>query len=651
MSVFRVLLPLLAALPLAAFAEPYPLDYWARRSAIANVRVSPDGQRLGLLKTPARGENPIIEVYDTNDLSKEPFRVNAKPMEITGFEWVDDRSLVMSARQAVRDQIEGFNQGVYEGRIALVDVKKRKIRKIKEDAPTVVSVLPNKPGKILISFSEGGSDGPGAKLDTVFRPRAYWELDLNRGSKKLVIRGKLSLGNIDFDKDGNPVIARGFDLDSGDFVWYFREPGGSGWREAYRLNEENFESSTYRIYGLDSAAPGHLIVGANNGDDKIGLWSFDAANKTFAELLYRRQDVDICGVRYHSNRWTHPNEVVGVRWCKDKIHVEWFDEAEMALHRQLESLIPHANYVTVSSRSRAGDTLAVRNLGPRDPGTYYLIHKGRVQVVGGAKPYLEAEQLADVRYITYPARDGRQISAYLTVPNGEPPFPLVVLPHGGPFVGEIVLYDEWGQLLANNGYLVLQPQYRGSLGYGMEFYRSAFKDGGQGGHKMQDDKDDGVAYLIKEGMTTEGNVAMFGWSYGGYAALVAASRTPQAYQCAIAGAAVSDTEMQVNYYRYRLRGAQKNEQLAMWDDSISPIEEVEKVNVPLLLIHGDVDQRVPVEHAEKYLKRLEKAGKPHQWVLLEGADHFGDTLFYDHKITLYTELLDYLKDECALKPS
>lgn len=649
MSVFRVLLPLLAALPLGAFAEPYPLDYWARRSAIGNVSVSPDGQRLGLLKTPARGENPIIEVYDTDDLSKAPFRVNAKPMEITGFSWVDDTSLVMSARQAVRDQIEGFNQGVYEYRIALVDVKKRKIRKINETAPTLVSVLPNKPGKILISFSEGGNDGPGAKLSQVFRPRAYWELDLNRGSKKLVIRGKLSLGNIDFDKDGNPVIARGFDIDSGEFVWYFREAGGSGWREAYRLSEENFE--TYRVYGLDPAAPGHVIVGANNGNDKIGLWSFDAGNKTFAELLYRRQDVDICGVRYHSNRWTHPGEIVGVHWCKDKIHVEWFDEAEMALHRQLESLIPHAEYVTVSSRSRAGDTLAVRNLGPRDPGTYYLIHKGRVQVVGGAKPYLQTEQLADVRYITYPARDGHQIAAYLTVPNGVPPFPLVVLPHGGPFVRETVLYDEWGQLLANNGYLVLQPQYRGSLGYGLEFYQSAFKDGGQGGHKMQDDKDDGAAHLIEEGLTTEGNIAMFGWSYGGYAALVAASRTPQAYQCVIAGAAVSDPEMQVNYYRYRLRGAQKAEQLAMWDDSVSPIEEVDKINVPLLLIHGDVDQRVPVEHAEKYLKRLEQAGKPHQWVLLEGADHFGGTLFYDHKITLYTELLDYLKDECGLKPS
>ena len=159
------------------------------------------------------------------------------------------------------------------------------------------------------------------------------------------------------------------------------------------MSEETFD--TYNVYGLDPAAPGHIIVGANNGNDKIGLWSFDAENSEFAELLYRRQDVDICGVRYHSNRWTNPREVVGVRWCKDKTHVEWFDEAEMALHRQLESIIPNADEVRIFSRSRAGDTLAVGNFGPRNPGTYYLIHRGRIQVVGGAKPYLEAERLAE----------------------------------------------------------------------------------------------------------------------------------------------------------------------------------------------------------------------------------------------------------------
>jgi dipeptidyl aminopeptidase/acylaminoacyl peptidase len=166
---------------------------------------------------------------------------------------------------------------------------------------------------------------------------------------------------------------------------------------------------------------------------------------------------------------------------------------------------------------------------------------------------------------------------------------------------------------------------------------------------MQDDKDDGVIHLVEEGLAEPNNVAMFGWSYGGYAALVAASRSPNAYQCVIAGAAVSDPQMQVDYYRYRLRGASKIEQLAMWDDSISPLEEVDKVNVPILLIHGDVDQRVPVEHAEKYLAKLEDAEKEHTYVELEGADHFSNTLFYDHKMLLYTSMLNYLTDECGLK--
>jgi dipeptidyl aminopeptidase/acylaminoacyl peptidase len=261
---------------------------------------------------------------------------------------------------------------------------------------------------------------------------------------------------------------------------------------------------------------------------------------------------------------------------------------------------------------------------------------------------LESKDLADVRYVEYPARDGETIPGFLTIPNSEPPYPLVVMPHGGPFVQETVLFDEWSQMLANNGYMVLQPQYRGSRGYGKRFYEIAFIDGGQGGYKMQDDKDDGVKWLAGQGLVDADRVAMFGWSYGGYAALVAASRTPQVYQCVIAGAAVSDPEMQVNYYRYRLRGASKIEQLSMWDDSLSPIDEVEKVNVPVLLIHGDVDQRVPVEHAEKYLKALEDANKPHSWLALEGADHFSNTLFYDHKLILYEAMLSYLRDECGL---
>lgn len=648
MRLFRTLSLMMVGAVMPALADPYPLDYWARRSAISNVTVSPDGTRLGLLRIPAQGKNPIIEIYDTDDLSETPFRVNANPMEITGFRWVDDATIVMNARQAVRDQIDGYNQGVYEYRIALLDVEKEKLRRIDEDAPSIESVLPTKPGKVLISFQEGGDDGAGSKLDKVFRPRAYWELDLDRGTKTLLIRGKISLGNIDFDEDGNPVTARGFDIGTGEFIWHWRKPGDSGWMEMYRLSDESEESFT--LYGPDPEKPGHFLVTAHNGDDKIGLWSFDAEKKQFGELIYRRSDVDTSSVRYHTNRWTNPDQAAGVVWVKDKVHVEWlFDPGEGALMRQLEQIVPNSHYVSITSRSRDGNTLTVRNLGPRDPGTYYLIHKGNLRVIGGNKPYLEAERLANVDYITYPARDGRPIPAYLTIPNGEPPFPLVVLPHGGPFVSEVILYDEWSQMLANNGYLVVQPQYRGSQGYGLGHYMSAFEDQSQGGYKMQDDKDDAIGYLVERGLATKDKVAMFGWSYGGYAALVAAGRAPQPYQCVVAGAAVGDPQQQMNFIKSRSRGFTRNMFVPFWENALSPLERYEDVNVPVLLIHGDVDQRVPLQSINEYRDRLEDADKDFKWVLLEGADHFGNTLFYDHKLTIYGEILSFLGGKCDLK--
>ena len=340
-------------------------------------------------------------------------------------------------------------------------------------------------------------------------------------------------------------------------------------------------------------------------------------------------------------------QVVGVTYFKDKLHVEYFDELEAATYAQLESIIPYSHYVRIFSRSRDDAAMIVHNVGPRDPGTYYLLKDGKLQSVGSEKPLLRSEDLADLKRIEYKSRDGMTIPAFLTVPHGEPPFPLVVLPHGGPFIHEIILYDEWAQLLANNGYLVLQPQYRGSQGYGMKFYTAAFEEGGEGGYAMQDDKDDGALHLVKQGLADPDRMAMFGWSYGGYAALVAAARSPQIYQCTVAGAAVADRMMQVNYFRDNVEGAEGLAFVRTWLRSMSPIEDVEKVNVPMLIVHGDVDQRVPVDHAKKYLKELDKHGKSYKYLELKGADHFSNTLFYDHKITFYNALIDYLKNDCG----
>lgn len=628
-------------------AEPYPLEYWALRDVVSSVSLSPDGDRVALMKIATRDANPTLEVYDAADFDKKPFRFGADKMEIVNYFWVGDQDIVVTFRQKARDKIEGFNQGVYEYRLALVDVDKREIDQFREVGPQVEHLLPNDPNKIIISFNPSGRDKSMDKLDRAFRPRAYHKLDLESNKSSLLMQGKLSMGNIDFDGDGNPRVARGFDRGSDELVWYAKKPGSDDWIEFNRMHEDSFEAFEFAVLGWDENNPSILFVRAHNGKDKAGLWEFNIDTKSFGELIYARNDVNVAGVRMHSNYWTNPDTVAGVAYSTDKLHVEYFDAVEGATIAQLEGLVPAAYNVRITSRSRDGQTLIVYNSGPRDPGTYYLIKDGAMKTIGSRQPLLKSEDLADVKYVSWKARDGREIFGYMTVPKGEPPFPLIVLPHGGPFVSETVSWDEWGQMLANNGYLVLQPQYRGSTNFGLEYYQSAFMDGGQGGYKMQDDKDDGAMYLVEQGMADKDRIALFGWSYGGYAALVAASRTPQIHQCVIAGAAVSDTLMQVGYYSDRMRGAQEMEQTKMWKDSVNPIDEVEKVNVPMLLIHGSVDQRVPPAHVRKYLRKMDDYNKPYKYVELDGADHFSNTLFYDHQILLYESMIDFLKTDCG----
>jgi dipeptidyl aminopeptidase/acylaminoacyl peptidase len=292
--------------------------------------------------------------------------------------------------------------------------------------------------------------------------------------------------------------------------------------------------------------------------------------------------------------------------------------------------------------------MTIYNEGPRDPGTYYLLREGRIESIGSRQPLLEGEELADIEYITYESRDGRKIPGFLTVPKGEPPYPLIVIPHGGPFVAESVTYNERAQMFANNGYLVLQPQYRGSQNYGLDFYHAAFEGIGEIGRKMQDDKDDGAMYLVEKGLANPDRIAMYGGSYGGYASLVAASRTPQIYQCVIAAAVVSDPILQTNYLRFDLSDGWENEEfIETWDNAVSPVDEAAKVNVPILIIHGSVDQRTPPEQARRYMKQLDKYGKFYKFVELKNADHFTNTWTYDHKKKMYGAIIDFLKNDCG----
>jgi len=636
-----------ATTPSASFAkigDAFPIDYFAVRNAISNVQVSPDGKYMAFTKVNSKKGNPIIEVYETANMSKKPFRAGGKKLEIQGFSWVGNDEMVVGFRGKIRSRVKGFNDGIYANKLAKLSMKTKKFDEFKETGLNFAGNLPQEPNKILISYQEGVENGRIAEGE-VPRPPSYYELDLKSGAKKLVLKGNTKYERIRFDSLGNPRTASSFDADSDEIVTYHRSIDGSDWTEIHRRSEDSFE--TFNVAGYIPEDPSRIHVIAHNGNDKAGLWKFNVNTKRFEDLVFRHKDVDVGGVRLHSNQFENPDKIIGAGYSKDKPRIQFFDDLEGATYAQLEGLIPNAYSTRIITRSNDGNTFVVFNTGPKDPGSYYLFNNGKFNLVGKRKGQLTADGLSDVEYIEYPARDGRTIPAYVTKPKGAGPHPLVVLPHGGPFVSETIVFDEWSQMLANNGYMVIQPQYRGSTGRGIDHYTSAFIPSGQGGYKMQDDKDDGAKYLIKSGLVDKDRVAMFGWSYGGYAALVAASREDQIYQCAVAGAAVADNNQQVNYYRFNTRGTQKTEQLNFWDGSISPIEEAAKVNIPLLLVHGDVDQRVPFKHFEKYTAELDKNNIAYQSLVLEGADHFLNTLTYDHKSDFYTKLIDYLDNDCG----
>ena len=628
--------------------QPYPLEEWAKRASTSNISLSPDGNKIAMLRINKVGENPVLEVYNANDLSAKPFRMDSDPMELRGARWVSDDEIIFNARQKVRDKIDGFNQGVYETQTNVISFRGDKVKMTRASKiGRIASLLPKSKNRVIVSGANVGGAG-------ISRYPAYYEYDFTKNKRgRLILKENPKANRVRFDAAGNPRLASSYDSSTDEFISLHRTIGSSKWVEINRTNRDSFE--TWSVMGFDPANSEDLLVLAHNGLNTAGLWAFDTSENKITELVYHRKDVDVGlmgsgAVRTHSNRWENPQEITALYFFKDgRRQFEWFNAEEEAIYKQLESLIPHSYNISITSRSRDGNTMIITNSGPRDPRTDYLLKNGKLSVLGSSKPGLASDKLADVKSVWYKSRHGEMVNGYITVPNSEPPYPLVVMPHGGPFVQETIRFDEWSQMLANNGFMVLQPQYRGSLGRGLDFYKTAFINGGQGGAEMQDDKDDGALYLADQGLVERDRMMMFGWSYGGYAALVAASRTPQIYQCVIAGASVPDGNDQLSYYRNQMASNPSSgsvEQLSMWDGSLHPIKEVAKVNVPMLIVHGTVDQRTPPRAARVYIEALNENNKEHKSLWLEGADHFSSTLFYNHKMELYSAMTDYLENDC-----
>jgi len=327
--------------------------------------------------------------------------------------------------------------------------------------------------------------------------------------------------------------------------------------------------------------------------------------------------------------WRH--RVIGVGWTEDLPKQQFFD-AELAKISAAVQPMFESGYVSLQSWSQDRTRVLLFGEKASDAGAYYIYdtQTQKLRMIGKRYPQITApEHLGERRAIKYKARDGTQIPAYLTLPVGVEPrkLPLVVLVHGGPHARDEFTFNWWSSFLASRGYAVLQSNFRGSTGYGYEWFDAGRKGWGDG--VMQTDVEDGADALVKTGLADGARICIMGGSYGGYAALAGATVTPGRYACAVSVNGVSDPE-------YMLKDAsrgQSNSMVAEWwrksmgSDmdhlrKVSPIRLVDKVRIPILLLHGIEDSVVEVEQSRSMNARLLRAKRNVRFVELGGDDHW-----------------------------
>lgn len=485
----------------------------------------------------------------------------------------------------------------------------------------IVDWLPNEPGSVLMAreyVAQLGNSG-----NNLFTSRAGLgvdRIDIAENKVTQVETPRDSVADYMTDGRGNVRIQVLQGVSDGRLTgrmrYKYRRPGSRDWED---LGESGVSAAS-DIYPIAVEGQGNsvFVLKQSNGRDALYRIALDGS-KTMT-LVASNPKVDIDGVV----RLGKGQKVVGYTFTDASGEVRYFDSEIDKLTTSLGKALPKTPLMDISGSSADGQKMLIFAGSDAHPGTYYVLDRAtkKMQELALVRPDLEARALASVKAITYKAADGKDIPAYVTMPAGASGknMPAVVLPHGGP-----ASRDQWGfdwlpQFFAARGYVVIQPNYRGSSGYGADFQnKNAFYNWKQ----AIADIGDSARYLASAGIADPKRIAIVGWSYGGYAALQSAVVEPSLYKAAVAIAPVTDFDLVKKEAENFTNVAIVRELVGTGPHVAegSPLRHVERIQVPVLLFHGDYDLNVGVQQSEKMESALKRAGKKVEFVKYEGLDH------------------------------
>ncbi len=613
---------LLFAAALPARAQVVPLDAYGALPALELVEPSPDGNRVALVTV--AGADRLLVIIDLRT-SRLLGRIEVGLAKVRDLTWIGDGDLLIttSTTQSL------FGYGLERTELVLgqiYDVERQRLTSVLNNSPGVAPMLYGP------AFVRDTPDGPAAFVRAFsFRDRGLnlYRLNSDTGRGREAAALDSDVETVVLDAAGAPLAQAAYTETSG--AWRLSFLRGRVAREVWST-VALLDPPSLMGLGRDGRS---VIVSARRENSGV---SGDESGATLFE-------VDAAGVwtplpfeRRPSRLIFHPatRALLGGVFERDSgPGYVFFDPAAEQAWSDASSAFPgrRPRLVSWSSDLR---TVLVQTGGQADAGSYHVVNLERrtMDTLGQAYPAVAADQVAPVRAITFAAEDGLEIHGYLTTPPGvtDPRgLPLVVLAHGGPAARDSIGFDWWAQALASRGYAVLQANFRGSTGYGQAFLEAGY---GEWGRKMQTDLSDGVRWLAAEGLIDPARVCIVGASYGGYAALAGPTLDRGVYRCAVSVAGVSDLRRMVEA-EARDGRRRNNESVRYWSrfmggdgpgdrslDARSPARLAAEADAPVLLIHGRDDTVVPIEQSRLMAEALRNAGKPVEFVELEGEDHW-----------------------------
>jgi dipeptidyl aminopeptidase/acylaminoacyl peptidase len=600
-----------AAAPAAVAApELIPAEALADLPFIRMPALSPDGNRLAAHLT-VQGKD-WIGVFDLRRPfgEQQPIMIEWGDYDVIWLRWVGNDKILFGL-QLLRP-LPMYDVEVPVTRAGVIDLR--------TGATTPLIGGQGIAGDDVIFVDPAGAYVLLSSQETLLDYPSVDRIDLANGRISRVQSSRDGVWNWFADAEG--VVRAGVAYEDERVRIYYRAAAGQDLR---RIDIQGPSRTGSVIDAIRFAQSGDRgVVVTNEVSGRFGVYEFDFATGTRGAAVYEHPEVDVDSLII-----AHGGQLLGVRYEDDRPRTRWIDPELARIQANVDRALPGKTNVIID-RSADSNRFLVWSGAADDPGTYLLYDRAARNMHGFANPYarLANYRFAPVRQVRYRSRDGLEIPAYLTLPPGRPErgLPLILMPHGGPFYRDSLRFDPWVQFLASRGYAVLQPNFRGSTGYGREFVERGY---GQFGTGMIDDMEDGIAWLAGQGMIDPARVCVMGGSYGGYAAMWAPIRSPERYRCAISFAGISDVRSMLRYdsristatrysreWRRQIAGEGRADLAA-----ISPLQQVARARVPLLIAHGERDRNVPVSQSRSLVRAMTRSGATMESVFYPQAVH------------------------------